>query len=352
VSKFDLRKFARELNEAARSHRIGSLQEIRAKLHGKRRAGQNIFSEQTIFEKWAFHHGGRAELQFNIGFDGTEGKELRFGVAFSFRASRSFPNIEPLKDKAQLFNAFLRINSGLYHNMKMWSWHKHERVEFPVGPIPPELVARDVFIFLGKRRPVNKLTHEAVLKDMDRLLPLYEYIESRGRMRVRFDNKQKHEAETGGHQLTGKLLPSFDEAERHAVQQSTTIVYRNRHNKMTNAVRKLLTKYNVTQGTNQDCRYDLLVQGYNGQGRDLLVEVKPNADKGSIRIAIGQLLDYRRLLPRSARTDLALLTISRPAKTYIDFLLGIQISLLWFADEDSKSLNGEGKAWKALKANM
>ena len=351
MSKFDLRKFARELNDTSRSHPIGALQEIRAKLHGKRKAGQNIFSKQTISKEWACHHGGRSELQFNIGFDGTKGKELRSGVAFSFKTSRSLPNIEPLIDKVRLFNAFLRRNTDLYDDMKMWYWRDGKRYSLVVGPIARELAAKDVFVFLGYRRPVSKLPHDTVLNDMDRLLPLYEYIESGGRAGVFSNREEKREARNGGHGGSGKLLSTFDEAERNSVQKSSTIVYRNRHNKMTNAIKKLFRKYVVTQGTDQDCRYDVLIKDYDGKGRDLLTEVKPEPDKGSIRIAIGQLLDYRRFLPHRTGTDLAVLTISRPARTYVDLLLDLQISPLWFADESCKHLRGEGKAWRGIKAN-
>lgn len=181
MSKFDLRKYAQDLNDAARSHPIGALQEIRAELHGKQRTGRTIFSTQTITKKWAFHHGGRSELQFNIGFDGTRSRELRSGVAFSFVTSQSFPSIEPLIDKARLFNDFLGMNPNLYRDMSMWYWRNGERNEIPVGPISPELAAKGVFVFLGNRRPIKTLTYEAALDDMDRLLPLYKYIESSGR---------------------------------------------------------------------------------------------------------------------------------------------------------------------------
>jgi hypothetical protein len=190
VSKFDLRKYAQELNDAARSHPIGALQEIRAELHGKQRTGRTIFSGQTITKTWAFHHGGRSELQFNIGFDGTKSRELRSGVAFSFVTSQSFPSIEPLIDKARLFNDFLRMNPNLYSDMRMWYWRNDERNEIPVGPILPELATNGVFVFLGNRRSVKALKHEAVLNDMDRLLPLYEYIESNGRTKP-FPNQPK-----------------------------------------------------------------------------------------------------------------------------------------------------------------
>lgn len=54
--------------------------------------------------------------------------------------------------------------------------------------------------------------------------------------------------------------------------------------------------------------------------RDLLIEAKPDADKGSIRIAIGQLFDYARHRTRQPATELVVLTISSPAPDYIDLL--------------------------------
>ena len=66
-----IRKIAEELNQQAQNHPIGKLQEIRAGLNRKRRLGKDIFSTKTIIEKnnYAFHNGGRAELQFNIGLE-------------------------------------------------------------------------------------------------------------------------------------------------------------------------------------------------------------------------------------------------------------------------------------------
>jgi hypothetical protein len=113
----------------------------------------------------------------------------------------------------------------------------------------------------------------------------------------------------------GATLHEFDEAERKAVRQSRTITYKQRHNKMTNRLKELFQKLILTQGNNPNFRYDVFAKDYDGRGRNLLIEVKPDPDKGSIRIAIGQLLDYRRFLPHQAGTDLAILTISRPLKT-------------------------------------
>ncbi len=148
-----------------------------------------------------------------------------------------------------------------------------------------------------------------------------------------------------------KPLPEYDEAERIAVTSSKTIHYRDRHDSMTNAVRLILRAQGIEAGTDPNCRFDMNVVGYDGK-RDLLIEAKPDPDRGSIRIAVGQLLDYRRFLPHRAGTDMAFITITRPDQSYVEFLLDLQITVLWFEDESCTKLCGEGKAWDAVKKLM
>jgi hypothetical protein len=145
----------------------------------------------------------------------------------------------------------------------------------------------------------------------------------------------------------GVALREYDESERLAVQQSGTLTYRHLHNKMTNAFGQMFGALNPEQGQGSNNRYDVLIRGYGGAGRDLLVEAKPDPNKGSLRIAIGQLYDYRRFLRNRAATDLAVLTIGKPDKSYIDLLVADRdITVLWFEDETCKRLNGEGSAWQ------
>ena len=47
-----------------------------------------------------------------------------------------------------------------------------------------------------------------------------------------------------------------------------------------------------------------------------------------------------------------MLTISRPSKSYCDLLLDLQISPIWFRNENCDSLEGAGKAWEALKDSL
>ncbi len=103
---------------------------------------------------------------------------------------------------------------------------------------------------------------------------------------------------------------------------------------MTGQLKSLFRDYSpLKQGTQAHCRYDVLVKDYDNCGRDLLIEAKPDPDRGAIRIAIGQLLDYRRNLPNRLATDLGTLTIFEPPESYMELLFDLQITAFWFSDE-------------------
>ena len=121
---------------------------------------------------------------------------------------------------------------------------------------------------------------------------------------------------------------------------------------MTNEIRKTFSTLKPAQGRKGQIEFDILLSNYDGQGRALLIEAKPHADVGSIRIAIGQLFDYRRFLSCREVTDLCLLTIRPPADSYQELLLDLEITALWFEQEDCKSMQGIGKAWAALRERM
>ena len=147
----------------------------------------------------------------------------------------------------------------------------------------------------------------------------------------------------------GSELPYLDEAERVATTKSGSIRYRDRHDRMTNGLKDILNEFELKRGEQLNCRYDVLVKNYDARGRDLLIEAKPDADRGAIRIAIGQLFDYRRVLPHRAGTDLAFATILRPPQSYVDLLLDLQISVLWFNSEACTTMSGDGKAWASVQ---
>ena len=178
----DIPSIAKKLNDVAPPHPIGKLQDIRTQLKKLNwRPGDKIFSVQTTFDDWAFHHGGRTELQFNIGYaDGENNDDLRHGVAFSFELSQTLKSIDVLVPKVKFFNDLMKLNAGEFSDMRMWYYNDQRSVDQPPGPISSALVTEGVFVFLGNRQPAKKIDYEKILDDFDRLLSLYRYVESGG----------------------------------------------------------------------------------------------------------------------------------------------------------------------------
>lgn len=168
-----------EVERRAKTREIGRLQDIRKQLKGL--AGlhyHSIFHPDTIRDgRYAFHYGGRTELQFNIGFE--PGDIVRHGVAFSFETSRTLPDPDVLIPKVQRFNEFLRTHPQQYADMLMWHWDENglRSPNYPVTPIGADLTRPGVFVFMGRVQPSNAVDYDLIVEDFDRLLPLYRFVE-------------------------------------------------------------------------------------------------------------------------------------------------------------------------------
>src|SRR6266699_3532624 len=175
---------AEQINEAAGAYRVGGLQELRGRLHGRRPRTSKIFTKATVFvdgkDKYAFHDGGRTELQFNIGVEEREDQHwLRHGVAFSFERSRTLPDPATLLPKVRRFNEWLRRSAAKLQGFKMWHWEGPTlSPDRSPGDLPESLVRPEVFVFLGVRVPEAEVDVRQILRDFDRLYPLYEHVES------------------------------------------------------------------------------------------------------------------------------------------------------------------------------
>ena len=168
-----------EIEQRANEHPIGDLQKIRKELKHKQFIpnGGRIFPRRLPSKEWSFHFGARTEkeLQFNVGF---EYGELRHGVAFSLEASRTLPDPMLLVSKIERFNDFVRCYPKKYAHLWMWYWTDKRSPKSRPAPIPPGLIQKGVFIFLGRRQPVESIDYELLLDDLDSLLPLYQFVES------------------------------------------------------------------------------------------------------------------------------------------------------------------------------
>jgi hypothetical protein len=275
-----------ELNLQARKHSIAKFREIRKKLKSlSKLPPKDIFTKRTTFDSYAFHDGGRKELQLNVGIERLNGnEELRYGIAFSFETSRSFPNIKDLFPKVKRFNEFLQLYPEKYADMRMWHYTKKEvrSSDYMPTSIPHELVTKQVFVFLGKRISFDEIDYELMLNEMYRLLPLYQYVEGVGNT-------------LPATKAPFEFRPGFTTAKKttSVVSQAQKELDINlRHNLVQEELcRKLSEKY----GTEN-------VQGENPSGIDIVVrqndeywfyEIKTSdSPRICIRQALGQLLEY------------------------------------------------------------
>jgi hypothetical protein len=176
-----VRRMAAEIDAVASDYEIGRLQEIRKELRGLRRLpGQRIFTDRSIFDEWAFHSGGRDELQFNIGLDEFRdgSRAFRAGVAFALKPSRSLPDWTVLVPLIARFNDFMREQAKQFGDMNMWHWQDGERsADRLPGAIDPEIVRSGTFIFLGRRARPEAVDCHWCLRTFDRLVNLYRAVQ-------------------------------------------------------------------------------------------------------------------------------------------------------------------------------
>lgn len=179
-----LRQIVDELNVQARHFNIGELQALRKRIKGKKRlalSGGALFHDDSVDPKgdWAFHYGGRTELQFNIGLEKIDGEDcLRFGVAFSLEASQTLPDITQLYPNISRFNEYIELYPEQFRGYLLWYWDDSKRSTLYTAPsIRPEFVKKNRFIFFGKYVRLNEYSSDLVLRTFDELLPLYMFVE-------------------------------------------------------------------------------------------------------------------------------------------------------------------------------
>ena len=174
-----LKSIANKINQKSKDFEIGKLQGIRKALKGlKRKANSNIFVDDsnTMTEDWAFHYGGRSEIQFNIGF---EDEGFRFGLAFSLETSQTLPDINLLKPKIKKLNTLYDDKPELFSDYRMWYWQNGERSEiFDFRKISSDLIKVGTFIFFGKLVEESKLNYSEILSTFDKMLSIYTSVET------------------------------------------------------------------------------------------------------------------------------------------------------------------------------
>jgi hypothetical protein len=336
----DFEAIVTELNRRSAGRPIGDLQRLRQQLKGHQRAaGSKLFSRQTTFKEYAFHHGGRSELQFNIGVEPICSSEwLRYGVAFSLEPSQSLPTIEPLRSKIERFNQYVRLYGDDLADCRMWHFSGDIRSEdYLPSAIPDELVRNNVFIFLGKRQVPAALELDDILQDFDRLLPLYRYVESHSQnFPVQTDDTTGLMFEPGcslKKSATAVILPA---------QRLNVLL---RHNEIQRTVYSILaarhgsTSVGTENITGTGNRVDVVVRL---EGAFTYYEIKTDLSaRACVRSAIGQLFEYS-FWPSATRAN-HLVVIGEPeldaeTRQYLKSLRNDFGIPLYYARYDSSSM--------------
>ena len=296
-------KIAEKLNKRAKEndHEIASLYKLRSKYLEKERLNPNIFSKQTIFEKdkYAFHHGGRREMQFNIGLEKYGNKlSTRFALCISLEGGINLKNPVQELDKFRIrFNQLFLLKPELFRGFKLW-FHENNKLKKIVNPqsIPISWFKKGNFIALGDfiQKPFDKLNDkdfDKILEGFDKLLPIYKYCV----LKMPFDSVQCKIAEKRNFKFEfGRSKKSIND--RFSKHQKKLVQSKATHNRIQEALyEKFVEEYGgnrvgMERGTGLSTRIDISVNSKDGI---ILYEVKTYSSVSySIREAIGQLLEY------------------------------------------------------------
>ena len=315
-----IHELAVELNRHSVDFEIGRLQQIRVCLRGLKRAPcQGIFSGQTIHDDYAFHAGGRKELQFNIGLEQRGGVEMiRYGVAFSLQLSQTLPSLDPLRSKIVRFNDY--VNSHLEDFPGFLMWHYQDKREFPsedrpVGSITDALFKSDTFITLGKRVVGDAVNVREILAAFDSLIRLYVYVET-GKQDLPFSKTSDF---TPG-------CPNFVESTT-ANQTARTVDVALRHKTLQLALYKHLCQEAGRNSVQIERPLPIGVcvdAAVCGNGKESFYEVKvASTVRSCLRAALGQLIEYSYWPSANRASEIVVVgeaELDSDSKAYLRFL--------------------------------
>ena len=314
--KMDIEEIVQRLNDESDRFEFGRLQEIRKEHLGlQRRPNRKPFGRKAISRDrtYAYHVGGHDELQFNIGFDCYKDKEiLRWGVAISLQKTRAILDVKKLFPKIDKLNKFIcRCGDDYLNGFLMWHWHEGRRSDDRSPEVVPSRLYTDgVFIFLGKHEQVEVFDADTILRDFDRLLTLYKYVEF-GMSDFPIPN------DTSG--FTFRPTRRLDNSERRywteAMRETGQIEVSLRHRQIQDALYQELraelgNHVEAEYSDGADGRVDLIAQ----RGADLEfyeIKIGPSA-RLCIRQALGQLMEYGFWLGPGAAGPAKLFVVGEP----------------------------------------
>lgn len=315
----NLSEILAELNERAPDHAFGKLQDIRKKRRPlQKRPNQHPFRSTSKCGRYAYHCGGRKELQFNVGKDkdGADNDRLRWGIAVSLEPSRSMPDATAMHPKLRKLGSFLETHGDRMGKLglEMWDWTGPKKERRRSANRPPQRIARDLydegtFVFVGKQAPFEAFDPACVLRDFDFLLPIYEHVEFEpdGVAPVlyeprSFEFQPDRAAESGNRSATTT-------ATRTAGVSPVSL----RHASLQGALKRALCREGAEVATeHRDGRGGYIDLVARRDGKLEFYEIKTDATpRLAIRHAVGQLLEYA-YWPAPIRPSLLVVVAERP----------------------------------------
>lgn len=305
------------IEAAAGSYEIANLQRLRARNRGLQRVARTIFGTRARADDWAFHLGGREELQFNVGLDNMPdgARAFRAGVAFSFEPSRSLPDVEILVPKVARFNAWMREHPEAFPHLAMWHWRRGERsIDYQPGPIPETLIRDHTFVFMGHRQRLPLLDPHIALRTFDTLLPLYEWVEKAAHVSPAPFRQKENQPGPVPETLrleSGRVIDGGRWIQ--ASTQERTLDIFLRHGEIQQRLQAILLEEGCAEVITEARLGERYIDVVARYGKELcFYEVKTAATvRGCLREAIGQLLEYS-LWPGATRPD-RLIVVGEPA---------------------------------------
>ena len=311
------------IEKKASGFAFGDLQSIRQKLKGLKWRSSTIFKKSTIFEKYAFHFGGRKELQFNVGLelDNNNNQQFRHGLAISLRSGPSIPQIsENILRRIARLNEFIELHAEDFTDFFMYE-SRYDSDEWSgyhdLRPISPKVVKLNAFIFIGKCQSPLHVSIEQILHEFDRLLPMYIFVES-DEVALYTDGVSSSVFEPG---LTKKPSSSAVSMTERKLNKAL------RHNDIQFALGQYLARRHGKDkvrdefATANGKRVDLVVKEDNNL---IFYEIKVcESAQHCIRQAIGQLLEYSYWPGASRATKLIVvgeLSLDQEAQDYLESL--------------------------------
>lgn len=281
-------ELANAINNNLTGHAMANFQYLRKELKGLQRPKTlKIFSDETIDPngKWAFHDGGRSEIQYNIGWE--EGK-IRYGLAFSLEPSQTLPNPSILFHKVHQLNCLIEEKPELFDKLSLWSWYNKERTNYPDMSIPQRVITNKSFIFLGKECASESVDVNEILITFDQMLEIYVRIEggTDENPLERNDSSLGFSFNPSVHRLPHEY--AFDTTERRVLVKAN---HSKIQAKLIEELKREFGDENVS--VEQKIGYNEIDVVVKDGNEYIFYEVKVASSlKMAIRVALGQLMEY------------------------------------------------------------